>query len=490
MSGQDSARPHRWLLATAALSALALVLGLAPPAFAGTVIMTPSISGSGSISFNSGTLCTSGSVANGTVTPCGPAVGDTLVSLVASPVGNATFAGWQGCPVPSGTVCQGIYPGAGTVSYTPVAVFVDSTAPSYTVSGGQVASAPATATLSWTTDEPVGTPECQLDSGAWGPCSSSTSHTVTAAEGTHTLAVRGQDPSGNAGSGTITFRIIETTLVSGPADVSNTASPTFVFASGAGTAFACSVDNVTLADCGVKDGAGHGTKSFSGLGDGTHTFRVRATDGPVSDPSTLVRSWTIDTVAPTATLDPSSGPNEGALQSATTETFAFTSEDAGATFQCRLDSAAFAACTSPRTVSGLKPGAHHFDVRATDPAGNVGPAATRTWSVAGKPAPQKATLKLAAKAGRRTTTISVLTVQGLGTGAKVTLRCQGKGCPAKLKGRGVSATATTSSLALRSKVRKPVKAGTTLLITARLAGWTTSFTVRIRAGAKPVVTRR
>ena len=49
-------------------------------------------------------------------------------------------------------------------------------------------------------------------------------------------------------------------------------------------------------------------------------------------------------------------------------TFTYTSE-AGATFQCALDGAAFAAC--PASYTGLAQGAHTFQVRAVDAAGNV-----------------------------------------------------------------------------------------------------------------------
>ena len=61
-------------------------------------------------------------------------------------------------------------------------------------------------------------------------------------------------------------------------------------------------------------------------------------------------------------------------------TFEFTADDAGATFGCSLDGGAFAACSSPDALK-VKKGKHHFEVRAADAGGNVGPAATDTWKV-------------------------------------------------------------------------------------------------------------
>ena len=59
----------------------------------------------------------------------------------------------------------------------------------------------------------------------------------------------------------------------------------------------------------------------------------------------------------------------------------FSSNDAGAHFQCQLDGAAFAACTSPVDYNGLADGAHTFRARAIDAAGNVDPTpATRTFT--------------------------------------------------------------------------------------------------------------
>jgi hypothetical protein len=65
----------------------------------------------------------------------------------------------------------------------------------------------------------------------------------------------------------------------------------------------------------------------------------------------------------------------------TSATATFRSDDATATYQCRVDGAAFAACTSPATAAGLAPGTHAFDVRGTDTWGNVGAVASRSFTV-------------------------------------------------------------------------------------------------------------
>ena len=97
-----------------------------------------------------------------------------------------------------------------------------------------------------------------------------------------------------------------------------------------------------------------------------------------------------DTVAPIATITGSpSNPSSGSV------TFAFTSNEVGSTFQCRLDIGTtvgvFAPCISPKLYTGLSGGptsagqAYTFNVKATDvpiptSAGNTGVAATSTWT--------------------------------------------------------------------------------------------------------------
>ena len=54
----------------------------------------------------------------------------------------------------------------------------------------------------------------------------------------------------------------------------------------------------------------------------------------------------------------------------------------GATFQCRVDGGQFATCTSPFTTAALAQGAHTFEVRALDAAGNADPTpASRAFTI-------------------------------------------------------------------------------------------------------------
>jgi glucose/arabinose dehydrogenase len=57
--------------------------------------------------------------------------------------------------------------------------------------------------------------------------------------------------------------------------------------------------------------------------------------------------------------------------------FRFAADERGAGFHCRLDSAAFKPCSSPKRYAGLDQGRHRFRVRAVDPAGNLDPTPTR-----------------------------------------------------------------------------------------------------------------
>jgi hypothetical protein len=158
-----------------------------------------------------------------------------------------------------------------------------------------------------------------------------------------------------------------------PANPSNSPNAAFTFSSPDATAaFECQLDGGGFAPC-------TSPANYPGLGDGPHTFEVRAFDqAGNTDPSPAVYGWTIDTLAPdtqidTMPTDPSTSPDA---------TFTFSSPDGGTSFACRLDGGVFDPCTSPLSFFSLTNGPHTFEVRASDAAGNVDPTpASYTWNI-------------------------------------------------------------------------------------------------------------
>ena len=137
--------------------------------------------------------------------------------------------------------------------------------------------------------------------------------------------------------------------------------------------FACKLDAAAFARCASP-------VQLSGLTPGAHRFLVRATDraGNVGAPATVAWTYTPpDTTPPIVTID--SAPPASTTDNAAA--FTFSANEPSATFACSLDGVAFAACTSPVSYVRLPNGAHTFAVRATDVAGNTGPAASHAWTI-------------------------------------------------------------------------------------------------------------
>ncbi len=253
---------------------------------------------------------------------------------------------------------------------------VDVTSPDTTIDTGPSGLVnDSTPTFTFSSSE-AGTFQCRVDTASFAACTSP--HTTAAlAEGAHTFEVRAVDQFGNTDptpasrSLTVDTTAPQTAIDSGPSGAINDTTPTFGFSSEAGATLQCRIDTAAFAGCSSP-------LTTAALADGAHTFEVRATDeAGNTDPTPASRSFTVDTSAPQTTID--SGPS-GATND-TTPTFAFSSE-AGASLQCRVDTAAFAACSSPLTTAALAEGAHTFEVRATDEAGNTDPTpASRSFAV-------------------------------------------------------------------------------------------------------------
>jgi hypothetical protein len=207
----------------------------------------------------------------------------------------------------------------------------------------------------------------------------------------------------------------DTAITSGPAGPTNEPSPTFEFLSRAGATFECRLGSDPFAPC-------TSPRTIGPLADGDYTFEVQATEGGESDPTPALATFTVDTVAPDAPLF-LAGP--AGQTGDPTPTFTFEGEP-DASFECRVDAASFAACTSPHTTAKVAAGAHTFEVRATDEAGNVGATSSRPFTYVLPPNTKigKRTLKHAA----RTATFRFSGSGGIGartfqcrlTGAKTT----------------------------------------------------------------------
>lgn len=287
-----------------------------------------------------------------------------------------------------------------------------------------------TATVTFSSDDPDATFECQVDHEGWSPCDSPL-ELQDLHDGPITVDVRATDAAGNTDTTPATatwfvgfpppnddFADAEViTATAGPVTVigsnvnatSEIGEPLHFFylaqghsiwyawtaaASGTVSVDACSDDFLGVVDAYQGSALGALTNVAGGgvfgcpntsftfqaqagvtyhvavdgadLGEDEETGDVRLTITPPTPPETSI------TV----------GPPAGSATNDSTPSFAFSSSEAGSTFQCRVDAAAFAACTSPRTVGPLADGTHTFAVRARDTEGSVDATpASRTFTV-------------------------------------------------------------------------------------------------------------
>jgi hypothetical protein len=198
------------------------------------------------------------------------------------------------------------------------------------------------------------------------------------ADGSHTFSVRAIDVAGNVDGTPATYTWTvdtgapNTTITSSPINPSSSAAASFSFtATEPGSTFECELDGGGFSPC-------TSPQSYSGLSDGSHTFQVRATDPAGNiDATPASYTWTVDTAAPSASI--TGGPSDPSSDAA--PTFTFSADEAGSSFECRLDGGAFATCASPHGLAALTEGSHTLTVRAIDGAGNIGPGDSRTWTV-------------------------------------------------------------------------------------------------------------
>jgi hypothetical protein len=154
-----------------------------------------------------------------------------------------------------------------------------------------------------------------------------------------------------------------TVVTQKPPALSSSKAATFAFNSPDTTAtFRCSLNGAAAQPC-------TSPVTYTGLADATRTLLIQAVDqaGNVDTQAQPI-TWTVDTTPPDTTL-----AKPGNIVGDPDPAFKFTASEMSAAFQCSLDKAAFAACSSPDLVSVFHSGPHKFRVRAVDAAGNVDP---------------------------------------------------------------------------------------------------------------------
>jgi hypothetical protein len=291
---------------------------------------------------------------------------------------------------------------------------VDTTAPNTVIDTAPPASTnSADATFTFhATDSGVGGGflSCQVDTGALKTCTSPlTASGLTS--GSHTFQVQATDAAGNADASPATYTwVVDTTaptvtidrdklqadpVTTGPVHftavfnekvVGFGDAPTDVSLSGSANPTTATVTEMAPNDGTTYDVAVSG---MNANGTVIATIPASAAADPATNASAASTStdntvdFILDNTPPDTTIgakpsDPSHDPSA---------TFSFSGTDnltapAKLTFECKLDGAAFAACTGPANLSGLADGGHTFQVRATDALGNVDPTpASYTWTI-------------------------------------------------------------------------------------------------------------
>lgn len=168
-----------------------------------------------------------------------------------------------------------------------------------------------TATFAFTASQAGGTFLCQLDGLAFTPCTSPHSYSALS-EGRHRFRVKavnsaGQsDPTAASHVWSVVQSPPDTTIDTHPADPTTSATATFTFSASQGNCtFECNLNGAGFVACSSPT-------TYTSLGEGSHTFQVRARNqAGMVDPTPASFTWAIQPLCYTLTVsvDP---PESGA----------------------------------------------------------------------------------------------------------------------------------------------------------------------------------
>jgi len=287
---------------------------------------------------------------------------------------------------------------------------IDTTAPdapgSFTAEDALVSN-PVSTTVDFTLSEEGGTVECRFNDGDWGACTSvvGTAGKFTVTDltgGEQSIAVRQTDEASNTSN--VGSVYLAPKLIDAPVGLLTKSGPEFKAAHASSGVLWCKFETANFNSgsfdpCFDEPGPSYLSASHLSVARGvpadgvtTDTFTACspdcAADGSyavsykqvIDGKSSLVSkaTWVQDTTGPRMsdlTGRPASITNSGSAS------VSFTSEEENVTFECSVDSGAYAACTSPKVLNDLPDGEHRLDVRAVDAIGNHGDSVFATWTV-------------------------------------------------------------------------------------------------------------
>jgi len=303
---------------------------------------------------------------------------DSAAKLCASPVtyynlsqGSHTFDVWA-------------TDSAGNTSHGFFQWTIDTSAPTAPTLTGPTGVVADTAThLGWSdADASVTSSSCSIDSGTVSnPCPSDQAQ-PTLADGQHAFTVTVGNGNGALSSQTIQW-VLDTTP---PAVQFNNMPATVVSSPDAAPSVSVVDANPGTTSCTLSDGTNVVSTTcgpYFNLADGTYSITATATDLAGHVTQATSPSWTVDTTPPaTPTVD---GP---ASTTSTKPSFTFADSEAGVSFGCSIDGAAFSDCSSPYGVpTALSVGAHSLVVQASDSVGNAASSTPFAFQVTALPAP-------------------------------------------------------------------------------------------------------
>jgi hypothetical protein len=241
------------------------------------------------------------------------------------------------------------------------------------------------------TGSPVQTLTTTAAAGAW-----SVAPSTSLTDGTYTAQASQSDSAGNTGISTANTFTVDTTppavTLTAPANGSTTGRSKPSFSGAAGTEAGDS-STVTIEIYSGSTATGSPVQTLTttaaagawsvapstALAVGTYTAQASQSDNAGNTGTTTANTFTVQPAAPAPTTTITSAPSGRVPIGPVSITF--TANETGSTFQCSLDGAAFADCSSPYNVSSPTPGPHTFAVQATNTDGVTETApATASWS--------------------------------------------------------------------------------------------------------------